>query len=686
LGNSGQPEEFSPPQSYPLPFHCSEDYQDLYLEEEHLQNQDLELPVSLPSTSMMEIPVGGRLQLFSQQWMEMGASPYIVEVLRGGYKIPFLDLPKMTYSPCMESKSNNPKKDLLLEEQFQDLIQKQVLEEVPGPYYGPSYFSLIFMVPKPNGKWRPIIDLKKLNKHIFCPHFKMETVETIWNSLLPGQFCFSIDLKDAYLHVPIHQSSRKYLRVFRNGRVFQFRALPFGLCTAPLIFTKIVSEVIKMVQRQNMEMLAFLDDWLHQVTTFWMGAQQAVYMKNLCKNLGWIVNLEKSDLTPSQDFVYVGVRWNLKEGRVYPTKDNLGKVKLAIHNFLDSPSQTARTWQSLLGKLTAQQRFLPYARIHTRILQWSLLSQWTQGVDSQEQEVGIPEEVHQEMLWWLNQIQNPEGVPLVLPQFQVHLFTDASTMGWGGIVGDATPYQGLWSQEERKMHINVLELRAVIRVLENLQEPPGTTFLVATDNTTVVAHINKEGGTRSWNLMMETFQLYWMMEENQWSIRARHIPGKFNVLADKLSRMDQNLPTEWSLHQDAANLIFNHWFKPQVDLFATRFNRKCQIFVSPVPDSLALEVDALSMSLEGVEGYAYPPQQVIMRFLQRFQMTRNCKIILVAPFWPKQRWFPILMNLSREPPFQLPHWEKLLRQPFKGQFHQCPEFLDLHAFLLVRNH
>ena len=238
--------------------------------QEEIHPLQYKLPSTLPSTSMMELPVGGRLQAFVTQWEEMNADGYIVEVLRRGYKIPWLEKPSLSAEPLMESVSQNPLKDRLIQDQIEELLLKDVLEEVESPG-DPGFYSILFMVPKPNGKWRPIIDLSRLNKHIDCPKFKMESVQSIWDYLLPKQYCFSLDLQDAYLHVPVHRRSRKYLRIFRRGKVYQFKALPFGLCTAPLIFTKVVSEVKVMVQNQMIQMCSFLDDWLHQVKSQELG-------------------------------------------------------------------------------------------------------------------------------------------------------------------------------------------------------------------------------------------------------------------------------------------------------------------------------------------------------------------------------------------------------------------------------
>ena len=92
--------------------------------------------------------------------------------------------------------------------------------------------------------------------------FKMETPETIRTSLQQGEWVTSVDFKDAYFHIPIQEQSRKYLRFHVQGRTYQFKALPFGLSTAPMEFTLLAKEVKLMAIHKGIRIHQYLDDWL----------------------------------------------------------------------------------------------------------------------------------------------------------------------------------------------------------------------------------------------------------------------------------------------------------------------------------------------------------------------------------------------------------------------------------------
>ena len=187
--------------------------------------------------------------------------------------------------------------------------------------------------------------------------------------------------------------------------------------------------------------------------------------------------------------------------------------------------------------------------------------------------------------------------------------------------------------------------------------------MISTGNTAGVSYINKQGGTYSPNLCVEVWEiLHWCLEHDIVT-RIRHIPGKFNILADRLSRLDRPLKTEWALDQSVANFIFQMLNYPNVDLFATRFNHKLPLYVSPVPDSHALAIDALSMNMS----------------LAKIRQSR-CRIV-----FSQRPWFSEVLQLLVSVPIYLPLFPKLLTQS-KGKFqHPNLPLLALHAWELSSN-
>ena len=91
------------------------------------------------------------------------------------------------------------------------------------------------------------------------------------------------------------------------------------------------------------------------------------------------------------------------------------------------------------------------------------------------------------------------------------------------------------------------------------------------------------------------------------------------LIAHKLSRLGQTIQTEWSLHPEMFQAICSRWHQPHVDLFATRFNNKLPQFVSLVPDPQAWAVDALSLSWEDLDPYAFPPVAILGKVVEKLQ-------------------------------------------------------------------
>ena len=101
-----------------------------------------------------------------------------------------------------------------------------------------SSFSNIFLREKKGGTHRVILKLKSLNNNVKSLHFKMETLKSAINLLGRNHWMASIDLKDAYYSIPVHQIDRQYLRFVWQDKKYQFNYLPNGPATAPRVFAK----------------------------------------------------------------------------------------------------------------------------------------------------------------------------------------------------------------------------------------------------------------------------------------------------------------------------------------------------------------------------------------------------------------------------------------------------------------
>ena len=259
----------------------------------------------------------------------------------------------------------------------------------------------------------------------------METTRPIRESILLGEWAVSIDLRDAYLHVPIHPSSRKVLRFLFEGRAYHFRVLPFGLSTAPFAFAKLMVTVAAAIRKAGSPVIQYFDDWLlHQL-------RRSVLMNNLTlaweiiQNVGLIPNRDKSDLVPSQTFTYVGMFFRTKLGLVSVPPPRVDALLLLVAKVLTMSQLSARAFLSLLGVLNAAADLVPLGRLHMRPLQMYLLCHWRPKKDPLDLLIPILPPLLPHVRWWSNREILTVGVPISLPDPTVHLLTDASLEGWG---------------------------------------------------------------------------------------------------------------------------------------------------------------------------------------------------------------------------------------------------------------
>ena len=371
-----------------------------------------------------------------------------MEALRVGYRIPFDRPPPLSECPVsLPAYSPHSIRGVALNQELQNLLRKGAVEPAPQ---SPGFYSRLFLVKKASGSWRSIIDLSTLNHYVTSSRFHMETPRSVLNSIRPGDWMISLDLQDAYLQVPVHHDSRRFLRFVLDGKPFQFRVLCFGLTTAPQVFTRIMAPVSAILHKYGVRMLRYLDDWLILASSEIACLQSRDRLLAVCTELGIQVNLTKSSLIPSQSIVYLGMEILSLPFIARPTPTRADNLIRLIEEFLSTSSPPAFLWRRLLGHLSSLILLVPGGMIRMRLLQLCLKDQWD-FLDDQFQ-VSWSLLCREDLLWWSEQVRLREGVSLSLPAPDISFFSDASDVGWGALVGEHHASGSLASPSESSLY------------------------------------------------------------------------------------------------------------------------------------------------------------------------------------------------------------------------------------------
>ena len=350
-------------------------------------------------------------------------------------------------------------------------------------------------------------------------------------------------------------------------------ALPFRMSLSPWIFTKLMEIIAAHLHQHAISLFPYLDNWL--IRDLICGRLiPHTYCLQTVQSLGFIPNLKKSDLKPAQQFTFIRMEFLTQQNIVKVPPDCIESLFLTIKQFLTQTQVSERTFLSLLGKLSAAADLDVLGRLHL-----CLLSVWRPHILPLDHQAPISSMIWFHLKWWMDTSRFTQGIFIHPPDPNAFLFTDASHYGWGAHLEPMrVSFHGHWMEDQSQLYINILEIMAIGFALKKaIHYIHHSCVMISTDNTTVVSYINKHGRTHSPNLCIEHWEiLHWCLEHDI-ILRICHILGKFNILADRLLRLDKPLNTEWSLDQTVANCIFQMLNFPNVDLFATWFNHKLSL-------------------------------------------------------------------------------------------------------------
>ena len=471
----------------------------------------------------------------------------------------------------------------------------------------------------------------------------------VCNIINRKDYLTSIDLQDAFLHILIHPSSRKYLQFHWKGKQFQFRVLPFGLSLAPYVFTKILKPILKWARRKGIRISAYLDDLLIVARTEQLSRQHTQLVLDKLKEMGFLVKHSKSHLDPTQKIQHLGFNINTKDMTLSVPKDKVRDLRREATKILNKGTLSIRALSSFIGKALAMTAAILPARLKTRNLVW-LKNQALRTHSTWTASISLTMQAKEDLKWWIESLTQWNGQTWIQQPPQEEIYTDASDLGWG-IIHNNTTIAGIWHPRDRDQHINWKELQAIWHAI-NLPQLQGKRIMVYCDNTTTIAYINKFGGTRSESLMALAEKIWTHCLQTGMTLNTAFVPSQFNP-ADPPSRQLNN-QLEWSISQPTFDELDKRWGPHHIDLFATHLNTKLPKYMSWKNEELAVAQNAMQQTWTG-RGRLYicPPWNLLPQVLQRLQDSR-LKATVITPNWTSSIWYPMIQSMAVEPPQVLP--------------------------------
>ncbi|XP_044146965.1 uncharacterized protein LOC122935270 [Bufo gargarizans] len=549
-----------------------------------------------------------------------------------------------------------------IDRELMDLHRKEAIERAPD--YSGGVLSTIFLVHKKGGQMRPVINLRPLNRFVRYRHFKMEGIHLLRDLLLKGDWMVKLDLKDAYLTVPVEESSRDLLRFKWKGEIWRFTCLPFGLSSAPWCFTKLMRPVVAWLRSRGIRLIIYLDDILLLAQDRQTLLSHLELTSSLLTGLGFLINYDKSVLTPARIMEFLGFSVDsVTETLSLPTT-KIKEIRKELRRTLDMPRISLRHLARIIGLLSSSIQAVFPAPLHYRALQRLKTAHLHKGATYADF-ICLDDETRDEIHWWIGNLQAWNGEAICGPRPDFTVESDASLLGWGAHC-EGISTGGRWSVEESPLHINALELLAGSFAIRSFaKDMTKVCIRLRMDNVSAVRYVNAMGGTHS-PMLSHLARDFWSFCLNrELTVVAEYIPGLHNVQADWSSRYLKD-SSDWRLDAQVFSTISSIWGPACIDLFASRLNKQLPRFFSWRPDPEAEAVDAFLQDWSEDLHYAFPPFSMIPRTLNQVR-SQSAEIILIVPFWTTQSWFPNLLELLIFPPFLLPVYPDLLLGPEDAQ-------------------
>lgn len=589
--------------------------------------------------------VKGRLKAHVTFWESISAPLWILNTIKHGYVITFSSLPTSVHLPNNKSAMTNSS---FVSEAISDLLKLGLIAEVSQT---PTVVNPLSVAFNSQRSPRLILDLRHVNKCLPKPKFRMEDWKMFANYFVFNGFAFKFDMKSGYHHVDICLDHQQYLGFqwplhSTKMRYFVFTVLPFGLSSAPYLFTKLFKPLVRHWRSRGFHIVLYLDDGAVCEPNRQIARSVSLSVRNDLSSAGVVPNSDKSVWEPVQTLEWLGILWQFAEGSIAIPQSRLNNFEIALKKFkADLPFVSPRLVASIVGKIISLAPVIgKVTLLMSRFLQTAvaLSDHWDIVLDLSTFQ--FFEQCLKEIQFWENNfslLNNRTLLQHKIPTVIIH--SDASAYACGGHAYfiDRTElelYFNAFSSMEADLDSNSRELLAILYGLRSFRKHlKDCVVKFFTDNQNVAIICGK--GSTSLRLHQFALDIFRFCIENNVTLQIEWIPRSLNEYADSISRVidydDWSTANEFYEHISAMHEPFT------VDCFASQYTAKCSKFYSKFWCPGTFGVDAFSFDWSKDNNWLVPPLYLVPRAVFHVEHCQ-ARGVLIVPSWKSALFWPVL--------------------------------------------
>lgn len=614
-----------------------------------------------------KVPGHIHLPKYVKFWKENFTLPAeVLKILQHGYIPPLLEWPPRSELPDNKSAREPAFRPVLLK-QIQELLASRAISMVDKK---PRCVMPLQLVHREGKEPRLVVDAsRQLNPHIKCRKVRLTTLSEVNSGVLAGSWWSSLDLKSGYYHIKIHEDYRtlfgiKWLSNDGSIQYFIWNVCFLGINDLVRTFTKMMRPILGFFHENGIRADIYIDD-IRCVANSKRNCEHHVeFIRSTLEHAGFIESVQKA-VAPTQSGTFLGLVNDTRRLRYYIPRGKIDKILGTLHYFEKLKKAPVRDIASLYGKLAACKLATgPILRLLTRIGQRRISLAvnscgWNGLMDIRP--------LHKEMRTLVGCLREINGFPFSGKELTVPidctLVSDASDTGFGVIKVSCghdrihKPHtrpceteivlKRKFLNDETKMSSTYRELLAIFSTYtspEVLQRLRGCKIAHLTDNQGAAAIIRV--GSRNPTLHHLALEVHSFCRQNDIVLTVHWRPREDPRLkqADARSRHFDN--DDWGIDLPAFSRVQSFASRPfQIDLFATRDNAKCKMFVSKfnaeASEAYSVNAFALNWASTGFFFACPPPKLIVPTLLQA--VSQRCCGVLICPRWPASHFWPYLL-------------------------------------------